>query len=107
MTDYSSFEDIDAEYLDLLWQPDLKIANLVDFEIQEVLKPLKGFTVFGSGLVYHSLDATATISCGMEFSRYPMDSQVCEFMVSQVFRRIYVNVTIQVLAGDELQLRFS
>jgi hypothetical protein len=65
-----------------MWQPDLYIEDLIVFEILEVLEPLRDLYVTEIGDVWHKVTAKLTVSCSMDFDKFPMDTQSCPFKVS-------------------------
>ena len=77
-----NFVNLNPEHVSKLWQPDLYIEKLVDFEVLSVLEPLRGLAVFAQGpTIEHVVTARVTIGCGMNFDNFPMDTQECDFVV--------------------------
>ena len=67
--------------LDRVWKPDLFIYNLTNFREMRVLEPLSAFSYYTDGRLLHYATSEIQVSCKMDFSDFPMDTQICIFAV--------------------------
>ena len=63
----------DETLLPELWTPGVMVANSADEEI----KPNKAFWIYPSGFVWFSTKVLLTLSCTMDFTDMPFDTQHC------------------------------
>ena len=80
-----------------LWKPDLWIKNLFGFQLLKVLEPTGGLTISDESftdktkemtrniLISYNMEAQATIYCNFNFFNYPMDTQICEFIIDGAY----------------------
>jgi hypothetical protein len=78
------YESLGKNEMNTLWQPDLYIEKLIDFQVMEVLQPLRVFLIYEDGIVYHKVTSKATVGCAMNFQKFPMDTQHCQFIVCKI-----------------------
>ncbi len=81
MQEANNYANLDFNRAHELWHPDLYIEKLINFEVLSVLEPLKAFKIYATGEVEYTVTARVTIGCGMIFTRFPMDTQNCDFVV--------------------------
>ncbi|XP_071440910.1 glutamate-gated chloride channel-like [Hetaerina americana] len=60
-----------------IWSPDLFFSNEKEGHINDVLKPNALVRISPNGDVLYSARVTLTLSCPMDMSHFPMDSQIC------------------------------
>ena len=65
----------------LVWVPDLFISNAVDIEMHEGIRPSYGFRLTPNGDVLCSSRLSIQTHCPMDFSNFPMDTQICDLTV--------------------------
>ena len=68
-----------------LWHPDLEIYGVQTSPRQLFMKDLSGILITKQQQILYSLRLDITLSCQMDFNRYPFDSQTCPFRVSSYF----------------------
>lgn len=66
----------------LIWQPDLFFSNGLESKIHNDLKPNQLVRIYSTGDVLLSTRITATLSCPMNFRRFPFDTQQCNLMIA-------------------------
>ena len=80
-----------------MWVPIIRIKHLVKSETAQVLENNKYLVAWEQGVFTNytviTVDLTmkATISCKMDFARFPFDEQECLFVVSKVESEMYQN----------------
>ena len=88
--------------IDYIWKPDLWIQNLFEYKLHGILVPTGGLVIKAqepssscestlectnhttqepSTLVTYNMEAQTTIHCNFYFVNYPMDTQICEFIM--------------------------
>ena len=77
--------NVSPETIKYLWYPDLEIYGLEKFDLQKVLKEMSGVRIIKNQTIDYELRAVITISCHMNFNKYPLDSQVCPFQIGSYF----------------------
>jgi hypothetical protein len=76
---------IDNEKSFDIWKPVMKVVNLVNIDVQDVLESVRVILLMdmGNGTgVFLNIIMHVTFSCDMNFDKFPFDSQVCIFNVS-------------------------
>ncbi len=66
----------------MFWQPYLYITNLVKFKALKVIRPINIMIISSKKIVGNMVKSRVTISCPMNFDRFPMDRQSCKFLVT-------------------------
>ena len=74
-----------AAILDKLWYPDLEIDGIERFKTQTLLKEMSNAQIYKSRHVRYGIRVKVTVSCEMNFERYPLDRQNCPFRVNSYF----------------------
>ena len=69
---------------DLMWVPDIQIFNCKQFNKRQIVTDVAGLIFFKNKTVLYTVSAEVIISCSMKFSAYPLDHQLCKFMVKTV-----------------------
>jgi hypothetical protein len=83
-----------SDILKQVWNPDLEIFGLKEFKRQSLLKEMSNAQIYRTHHIRYGVRAVATISCKMNFDRYPVDSQKCPFQVaSYLYTENTVNCT--------------
>ena len=77
--------NVSPETIKDLWYPDLEIYGLEKFDLQKVLKEMSGVRIIKNQSIDYELRAVITISCQMNFNKYPLDSQICPFQIGSYF----------------------
>jgi len=88
--------------IDHIWKPDLWIQNLFEYKLHGILVPTGGLVIKAqepsslcesavectnyttkepTTLVTYNMEAQTTIHCNFYFVNYPMDTQICEFVM--------------------------
>ena len=74
------FVPIPMANLDILWTPDIEVYEMNSFDSAKVFKePMASLKINQSGIMRYSSVAKLTMSCGMDFEKYPFDSHYCIF----------------------------
>jgi len=93
-----SISVLNNNLIDYIWKPDLWIKNLFEFKLHGILEPTGGLIIMREDtncesmnctnkktkentLVTYNMEAQATIHCNFYFVNYPMDTQICEFVM--------------------------
>ncbi|XP_037091730.1 glycine receptor subunit alpha-2-like [Pollicipes pollicipes] len=63
--------------IDMLWTPDIYFLNVKDAKYHEVTSPNVLMRIYGDGRVFFSIRLQLTLSCQMDLSKYPLDTQTC------------------------------
>ena len=76
---------LDSSQINAIWNPDVSIYHVVDFQRISILNPTNGYLsmIQLDYYYYYYVDylftGHATIDCDFNFDNYPMDRQSCEF----------------------------
>ena len=88
-----------------LWLPDLEIFGLRSFDKKPILTESQNIRITPNKLITLSTYAEISITCKMDFTLFPFDRQVCEFLVTSYSRN---NDTVKCNAhttiGDEINI---
>ena len=71
--------------LEQIWYPDLEIEGIKEFKSQTITKHMSNVQVYPTKHIRYGVRVEITISCHMNFDKYPMDSQQCPFQVNSYF----------------------
>ena len=88
--------NLESKHLEYIWQPDIYIYNLSEFNSHIVQGPLGGLSILSNFYwteydpeqclsnvwVEYWFEAKVKIYCNFYYDRYPMDEQECEFRMS-------------------------
>ncbi|CAG2206983.1 GLRA3 [Mytilus edulis] len=80
LTDDKSLE-LDQKVMDKIWVPDTYFANEKRGLFHHITVPNKMMHLFRNGTVFYSLRVGLTLSCVMDLSKYPLDSQTCPIQI--------------------------
>ncbi|RWS01304.1 glutamate-gated chloride channel-like protein, partial [Dinothrombium tinctorium] len=69
-----------------IWTPDLFISNEISGKQHTLLKPNLLIRIFPNGRVLYSTRLTLTLSCPMDFSRFPHDYQTCTIKLASCMK---------------------
>jgi hypothetical protein len=75
------FAPISLRNLDNFWIPDVEIYRLNKYQSQSVLKPSASLRINKEGVLKYISQVSVTTNCDMDFSKFPFDSQRCNFRV--------------------------
>ena len=70
--------NVDSKYVDDIWTPDLYFQNEKKSRKHEILKDNIFLEIAPDGQIMLSQRVTITLSCAMNFKRFPFDSQICD-----------------------------
>ena len=70
-----------SDILEYLWYPDLEINGMERFESNDILKPMAGVVIHQTNIIGYYVLVDVTISCKMNFDRYPLDFHECPFRI--------------------------
>ena len=74
------FFTIPLSNLGILWNPDLDIFGIKAYKSEKVFRnPMASLKINKKGILRYSNRAIITLSCDMDFQRYPFDSHQCFF----------------------------
>ncbi|CAG2234215.1 Glycine receptor subunit alpha-4,Gamma-aminobutyric acid receptor subunit beta-2,Gamma-aminobutyric acid receptor subunit beta-like,Gamma-aminobutyric acid receptor subunit beta,Glycine receptor subunit alpha-2,Glycine receptor subunit alpha-3,Gamma-aminobutyric acid receptor subunit alpha-4,Gamma-aminobutyric acid receptor subunit delta,Glycine receptor subunit alphaZ1,Glycine receptor subunit alpha-1 [Mytilus edulis] len=73
--------ELDTKAMADVWIPDLFIVNEKKANFHDVTTPNKLMHIYSNGKIFYSLRLSGTFSCKMNLLKYPMDSQVCLFVM--------------------------
>ena len=74
-----------SRILKQIWYPDLEIEGIKEFKSQTITKHMSNVQVYPTNHIRYGVRVEITISCHMDFDKYPMDSQQCPFQVNSYF----------------------
>ena len=74
-----------TDILEHLWYPDLEIYGMEIFDGNNILKPAASVITYQTRIIKYNVLVDITISCKMNFDRYPLDSQECPFRISSFY----------------------
>ena len=77
--------NISPDILDSLWIPDLEIYGMIQFERKKILKSMSSIQINTDKYVEYEGTVDITISCVMDFYRYPLDSHSCPFRTGSYY----------------------
>ncbi len=72
---------IDTDYLDYLWVPDLMIYNLKHMSTLDMLRPQSSLFVYRDSTIEYRFTVRPTVGCSFDFAAYPIDHQECKFFL--------------------------
>ena len=64
-----------------LWLPNIYIYNLKTYKVMDVLSKLSGLWIGADYKIMFSQSTHITFICPMHFDKFPLDTQVCKFLV--------------------------
>jgi hypothetical protein len=70
-----------TNFIPEMWVPDIQIFNCKQFYKRQIVTDVAGLIFFKNKTVLYTVSAEVIISCPMKFSSYPLDHQLCKFMV--------------------------
>lgn len=73
--------ELDTKVMDKIWVPDLYIQNEKKANFHDVTTPNKLVHLYSNGKVFYSVRLSGTFSCEMKLMKYPMDYQICHFIM--------------------------
>ena len=74
------FFTIPLSNLEILWNPDLDIFGIKEYKSEKVFRnPMASLKLDRNGILRYSIRTIITLSCDMDFQRYPFDSHQCFF----------------------------
>lgn len=74
-----------TDILEHLWYPDLEINGMERFEANDILKPMASVIIYQTNIIKYNGLVDITISCKMNFDRYPLDSHECPFRIGSFY----------------------
>ena len=77
--DYVSTSMLNSE---IFWYPDIDVHGVQKSSRQLFMNDLYGILIYKRQKILYSSRSDVTLSCPMNFNRYPFDSQTCPFRVS-------------------------
>ena len=82
-TRFGSHDEVDVPpgVLKHLWNPDLEIHGMEEFVSKDILKEMATIRINKTGFVEYGALVHTTISCKMNFDRYPLDKHQCPFRI--------------------------
>ncbi len=72
---------MDTDFLNYLWVPDITIYNLKQLATLEMVRPQTSLRIYKNSTIEYRFSARLTVGCSFFFSNYPIDKQVCDFLV--------------------------
>ncbi|XP_048190000.1 gamma-aminobutyric acid receptor subunit pi [Perognathus longimembris pacificus] len=72
---------LDARLVEFLWVPDTYIVESKKSFLHEVTVRNRLIRLFSNGTVLYALRITTTVTCNMDLSKYPMDTQTCKLQL--------------------------
>ena len=79
---------IPLSQMDRFWYPDLEIYGMKTYDAKNALKDMASFKVNKTKWLRYSSRVDITLSCHMNFDRYPLDSHDCPFRVGSYYSSI-------------------
>ena len=76
---------ISLQNLKHFWYPELEIYGIDSFRKYHVLKQMAGLRIKKDRTIKYEVKAEITISCKMNFDKYPLDNQTCLFQVGSYY----------------------
>lgn len=73
--------ELDTKIMDKIWVPDLYIQNEKKANFHDVTTPNKLMHLYSNGMIFYSVRLSGTFSCEMKLMKYPMDYQICHFIM--------------------------
>ena len=80
----ADYRILDVSWVQQIWRPDciFKNAKEVDFQTQTV--PNHYLWLYKDKTLLYMVKLTAKLSCGMDFTDYPHDTQICFIMIESL-----------------------
>ena len=81
---------LDSNHIKAIWHPDLTIYNMSNFRRLSILDPTNGFLKIHEHaycpqiLVDYTFNAEVTVYCDFDFTKYPLDEQICELRMGSI-----------------------
>ena len=100
--DYISTSMLNSKYF---WYPDIDVHGVQKSSRQLFMNDLYGMLIYKRQEILYSLRSDITLSCPMDFNRYPFDYQICPFRVSAYFEGdeiVNCTCTVDLQYMDEL-----
>eukprot|EP00794_Sanderia_malayensis_P018873 gene18873-20773_t len=66
---------------DIIWKPDTYFVNAVQSEFHDVTKTVMRLVLQPDGSIYYSSRISLTVTCQMDFSMFPLDTQKCPLYI--------------------------
>ena len=79
------FISIPLRYMEHLWYPDLELYKMIHYQSQAIVRPMASLKLNQMGVLRHNARVKVTLSCQMDFKRYPFDSHQCPFLVGSFY----------------------
>ena len=77
--------DIAPEVLKNLWNPDLEIYGMEEYDSKSALKAMSSIKINKNRNIEYSARVDISISCKMDFDKYPLDEQRCPFRIGSYY----------------------
>ena len=65
-----------------MWLPDIQIYMCKQFRKRQIVTDVAGLIIFRNRNILYTVSTEVIIACPMKFSAYPLDQQLCKFLVS-------------------------
>ena len=88
---------LNNKIINKIWKPDLWIKNLYNFKVHTVIEPTIGLMITKGNdckdsfchnsrnevdtNIHYNMEAEVSVYCNFKFDGYPMDTQICEFIM--------------------------
>ena len=83
-----------------VWLPDLEIYNLRNFGSKKIITESHNLRINPNKMVMISTYADVSVTCQMDFSRFPFDHQNCDFLITSFSK---TNDTVKCSAKTEIE----
>ena len=71
-----------TNFIPEMWLPDIQIYMCKQFRKRQIVTDVAGLIIFKNRNVLYTVSTEVIIACPMKFSAYPLDHQLCKFLVS-------------------------
>jgi len=83
-----------TNFVPQLWLPDIQIYKCKQFQLRQIVTDVAGLIIFKNKDILYTVSTEVIIACPMKFAAYPLDHQLCKFLVgSYIHDNTQINFT--------------
>ena len=82
-----------TNFIPEMWLPDIQIYMCKQFRKRQIVTDVAGLIIFKNRNVLYTVSTEVIIACPMKFNAYPLDRQLCKFLVNYnvIAKIIFIN----------------
>jgi len=70
-----------TNFVPQMWLPDIQIYKCKQFLLRSIVTDVAGLIIFKNKNILYTVSTEVIIACPMKFAAYPLDHQLCKFLV--------------------------